>query len=214
MNTAGGGTLSLILYAAVYIVGVRYLLTRREPPGHPSLTGAMVLWLIVAIPSLIGLASPALYDALSRQPEAIEQGQIWRLLTSTVVQDGGVAGTVFNLITLAFTAALAFRLLRPGAALITFTVGAVGFNAAAAYVWHAPGAGNSGATFFLLAATAMIRSLQRRTGPGGIVTSVIAAAGIVLSFTNDAHGTAILGGLLFGALVTAFGHALPEFSAL
>jgi hypothetical protein len=64
-----------------------------------------VLWLVVAIPSMPQFVFPPLLRALEREPNQIEHhGQVWRVLTYVVVQDGGVVGTVSNLVLLAVVA--------------------------------------------------------------------------------------------------------------
>ena len=64
-------------------------------PSRPVLTAVTVL--VVAVPSLVQLTvAPDLLAALERDRGAIADGQVWRLLTSLVVQDGGWAGTVFQ----------------------------------------------------------------------------------------------------------------------
>ena len=94
-----------------------------------------------------------------------------------MVQDGGVAGTVWNLVILAVVGVVAIRAWGSARGLIIFAVGVVGFNLATTFAWPSVGAGNSAATFTLTA-----------------------ACGIVLLVLRDAHGCAMLGGLVIGAL--------------
>jgi hypothetical protein len=146
MNTGQAGALTSLLYVAVLIAclppayqrvgGLGPLLRRPQP-------GAVALWLLVAVPSLVELGWPRVYDVLSRQPTLIGHGQLWRLITSVVVQDGGVIGTAYNLVTLGLTVPAAVALWRAGPALGLFLTGALVFNVPAAFVWHAAGGGNS-----------------------------------------------------------------------
>ncbi len=64
---------------------------------------------MTAVVSVLGLIVPAVEVALRRDRTAIDHGQVWRLVTALVVQDGGVAGTVFNLAGLAAVGVLAER---------------------------------------------------------------------------------------------------------
>lgn len=111
----------------------------RRP--HPV---AVVLWLAVAVPSLLQLVRPQIYAALARDLVQIGHGEWWRLLTPVLVQDGGLAGTAYNLVTLALTAPAATALWRPLRAVAVFVAGALVFNLPATYVWHDAGGGNSG----------------------------------------------------------------------
>ncbi|BFU45628.1 hypothetical protein [Krasilnikovia sp. MM14-A1004] len=95
VNTAQSGTWSALLYLVVYVaclplvcrrVGGPIPLLRKTPPAY------WIPWLLVAVPSLIELAWHGVYDVLSRQPDLIVDGQVWRLLTSVVV-----GALVFNL---------------------------------------------------------------------------------------------------------------------
>jgi len=112
MDTAQGGLLSVLVYVVVYIASLRTV-GRHLAAGSPRRRlhpVAVLLWLLVAVPSLLQLVRPGIYDLLSRQPMLIERGEWWRLLTSVLVQDGGALGTVYNLVTLALTASAAVAL--------------------------------------------------------------------------------------------------------
>ncbi len=201
MNTSQGNVVSYLLYAAVYIVALR----RLAPLGalRSRSVAALLMWLVVAVPSIVGLAVAPMYSALSRQPDAIRHGQLWRLVTSIVVQDGGVVGTVYNLVTLALVAAVAMKVWRWWAAVVVFLVGGIGFDLAATFLWHDPGAGNSAATFFLLTAT--LAAWQHKGHDRHMLSAIgaLAVIGVVLTVIDDAHGTAVLGGLVVGAAIAA-----------
>ena len=47
--------------------------------------------------SVAGLISPAVLGGLERTPAALH-GEVWRWVTSLLVQDGGILGTASNLI--------------------------------------------------------------------------------------------------------------------
>ncbi len=76
----------------------------------------MLIWFAVAVPSLLQIWFPGLETAWRRDPDAVRlHGQAWRLLTSVLVQDSGIGGTVFNLIILAATVVFAGASgVRPG----------------------------------------------------------------------------------------------------
>jgi len=208
MSTSGGGTVNAVLYVIVLACSVRAAaallggdLARllRRPP-----VAAVALWLVVAIPSLLQFAFPSLLRALERDPDQIRQhGQWWRLFTSAVVQDGGVAGTVWNLVILAVVAVVAIRAWGSARGLIIFAVGVVGFNLATTYAWPSVGAGNSAATFTLAASVTGLAVVKARDRVTVLLAAVTAACAIVLLVLLDAHGIAMLGGLVIGVLAGA-----------
>ena len=157
---------------------------------------AIALWLIVAIPSLLQTPFPGLLRALERDPDQIRQhGQWWRLVTSAVVQDGGIAGTVWNLVILAVVGVVAIRAWGALRGLIIFAVGVVGFNLATTFAWPSVGAGNSAATFTLAASVTGLALVQVRDRVALLLAALTAGCGIFLLALLDAHGSAMLGGL-------------------
>ncbi|WP_431924762.1 rhomboid family intramembrane serine protease [Nonomuraea jabiensis] len=106
----------------------------------PYTTAAV--FVITAIPSLLQFAIPGLEPALMRNPAAIAEGEWWRLGTALVVQDGGVPGTLFNLVCLAVLGYFAERAFGPARWLALYAAGAV-TGEAAGYLLNDPGAGNS-----------------------------------------------------------------------
>jgi membrane associated rhomboid family serine protease len=97
--------------------------------------------LVTAAVSLTQLAVPQLLERLGRTPAA-RHGESWRLLTSMLVQDGGVAGTVFNLGGLVVLGVLAERVdPRLHWAMAYLGAGLVG--ELAGLWWQPSGGGNS-----------------------------------------------------------------------
>jgi len=172
----------------------------RRPP-----VAAVALWLIVAIPSLLQFAFPGLLPALERDPDQIRHhGQWWRPFTSGVVQDGGIAGTVFNLVSLAIVGVVALRAWGSVRGLIIFAVGVVGFNLATTFAWPSVGAGNSAATFTLAASVTGLAVVKVRERVVALVVGALTAGcGIFLLALGDAHGSAVIGGLVIGVLAGA-----------
>jgi hypothetical protein len=133
---------------------------------------APVLTCCVLLPtaalSVVGLVVPAVERALRRDGAAIGHGQAWRLATGLLVQDGGVAGTVLNLLGLAIIGVLAERLLSRPRWAIGYAGGAVAGELAGWAGWQPVGAGNSVAVCGLSAvlAVALWRDARRRDRPG------------------------------------------------
>ncbi|ODT98487.1 MAG: hypothetical protein ABS81_27770 [Pseudonocardia sp. SCN 72-86] len=206
MDTSGQGSYSGLAYAVMLLA----TLAAMQPAlGNPIAwlrrprAAAVALWLVVAVPSLLELAWHPIYDALSRQPDLIRDGQVWRLLTSVTVQDGGLPGTVSNLVWLAVLAPLAVHLWGPPRALGLFAFGVVAFDAMTTWVFPSPGGGNSAALFFLTATTTALLVVRRRHPLPLAVAVLVVAIGVFLVVRDDAHGLVMLGGLVVGGIVAA-----------
>lgn len=205
MTTSGAGWIGAVLFAVVLVLAtligsVRIGEGRIGEVGftRPPRT-AVVLWLLIAVPSLLQIVVPAVLDALERDPTQIRDHQWWRIFTSVAVQDGGLAGTVVNLLVLAWVAPLAVRVWGGVRAVLLFVASQIIFGLFTAFLFPSPGAGNSGATLALAASFAglvVMQSKDRRvlTASGGIVL-----AGVLLVVVDDAHGLAVLTGALLGA---------------
>jgi membrane associated rhomboid family serine protease len=216
MNTSGGGELQALLYAlmlmcsawaglALLAVASPRRLARRPP------VAAVGLWLVVAVPSLIQLTFPQLLGWLGRQPAMIrDDGQVWRLVTSAVVEDGGLAGTLFNLAVLAVIAVIAVRIWGAATALAIFVAGVVGFNVMATYVSPSAGAGSSGGTFMLAASVTGLAAVVIRRPLFAVLAAGTIADGVMLLALRDAHGEVVLAGLLVGALLGVSSSHLPQ----
>ncbi len=208
MSSSGGGTVNAVLYVIMLACAVRAgaallggdiaRVLRRLP------VAAVALWLIVALPSLLQFAFPGLLHALERDPDQIRQhGQWWRLFTSAVVQDGGIAGTLFNLTILTIVGVVAILAWGSVRGLIIFAVGVVGFNLATTFAWPSVGAGNSAATLTLAASVTGLAVVKMRERVVVVLGALTAGCGIFLLALRDAHGSAVIGGLVIGVLVGA-----------
>jgi membrane associated rhomboid family serine protease len=156
--------------------------------------------LVVAVPSLVQLtAAPGLLSALERDRSALAAGQLWRLVTSLVVQDGGWPGTVFNLAALLLVGAAAERVEGRRRWLVVALVAGVG-----AQLWglvvQPVGGGNSVVVFGLAAAVA-VAAVQRGRGPTRPLGAVVLALGAVLLVTGDLHGGAVVLGAVTAVLL-------------
>jgi Rhomboid family len=170
-----------------------------------------VPWLTLAVTLVTGavnltqLASPGLLDRLGRTPAA-RQGEPWRLLTSLLVQDGGVAGTVFNLGGLVVIGVLVERVdsrLRWSVAYVT--AGLVG--ELAGLWWQPTGGGNSVAVCGLagLLSVAVLRAAPELPPAASVAVLVWVLALVSL----QAPGL-VWPGLLATVLLVLLGRHVPR----
>ncbi|SFM89120.1 hypothetical protein SAMN05216207_1004135 [Pseudonocardia ammonioxydans] len=199
MTTSGTGWANVL--GVVLVLGA-VVAVAAGPGGRfrPTLAGAG-LWLLVAVPSLAQLAVPGLLDALARVPELIRAGQVWRLATSVVVQDGGAAGTASNLVLLAVVVCAAVPASGPARSWALFLGGAVAFDLVTTFAFPSTGAGNSAATYVLGCALLGLRLVRGRTSRSVTAAVVAGATGVALLVVRDAHGFAVLGGLAAGTVL-------------
>jgi membrane associated rhomboid family serine protease len=134
---------------------------------------------------------------LERDADRIAAGQFWRLVTTLVQQDGGVAGTVFNLGSLLVLGSVAEVLVGPRRTIATFfTVGALAQLPALA--WQPIGAGNSVANFGLAGLISVV-VVRARPAPAVMAPAILAlGTGAVLLASRDVHGAAFVLGALGG----------------
>lgn len=204
MDTSGTSLLFVLSFVAVIAAAVRSvepLLEGRLSMRHVPPAG-WVVWLCVAVPSLLQIPRPQVYEALHRDARAVlDSHQWWRLVTSVTVQDGGIAGTVSNLVLLALALTLCLPLWGSLTTVVTFVGAGVGLNVLAVTFGATDGGGNSAATLPLLAslppfALAVLAAGHRLRAVAGCL--VVAGAAIVLVAANDAHGVAVGLGLVLG----------------
>jgi membrane associated rhomboid family serine protease len=140
--------------------------------------------------------APWLLDQLERNWTLIGRGQIWRLLTSLVVQDGGLAGAIVNLIALAAIGVAAEQVW--GAKRWAAIALAAGLGAQFWGIIVQPvGAGNSVAVFGLAASMAVLAVL-RGVGIQRVVGLVSLVGAAVLLVIGDVHGGAATIGAVLG----------------
>lgn len=141
--------------------------------------------------------APWLLADLERNRDLLARGQVWRLVTSLVVQDGGAVGAVFNLVFLAVVGFAAEDVWDRSWVVIALAAGIGG------QLWgllvQPAGAGNSVVNFGLAASLAAMSVLQGPRVPRvlGLVSLVGAVTLLVL---DDIHGGASLIGAVLGLL--------------
>jgi rhomboid protease GluP len=190
------------LLAAAVRAGLGIIAERRSDGDRRVPVATVTALVVVGVPTLLQLlVAPSLLGYLERDRTAIGDGQVWRLLTSLVVQDGGLAGSIFNLVCLAVVGAVAERVwgARRWAAVALA-------SGAAAQLWglvvQPVGAGNSVAVFGLAASVAAVALMcgNRATRIPAAVSLLVAVA---LLLTGDIHGGAAAVGAAVGFILAS-----------
>ncbi len=197
------------LLAGIWTVGLRRRLDAASHGRFPLLTlGACVL---VAVPGIVQVTvAPGLLAAWQRNDELVGHGQVWRLGTALLVQDGWTGGLIFNLVVLALVGSIAEQIIsRWHWALYALTGALVGGLAGLA--WQPTGGGNSIAFMGLIGGLG-VEVLLRRSLLTTVPAVVSLAACVVLVFGRDLHGAAALGAAAVagGLALRALGRSTPR----
>ena len=146
---------------------------------------------------------PALFVALRRDPAALMQGEIWRLVTPVLIQaellDGGWQQTLGVWLLVAAVLIVAERTIGVKRALTLYVVGAVTGHAIG-HLWQPYGAGCSVAGCGVLGGLAAwlvhARLVQVRLG-----AAFWLVAGVVATALRDIHGPPLAAGALAGVVL-------------
>jgi membrane associated rhomboid family serine protease len=141
------------------------------PRAFPLLTASVTA--VTAVVSVTGLLVEPVLLALRRDPVALAAGQPWRLVTALLVQDGGVPGTVLNLLGLALVGLAAERRLGRTGWSLAYLAGGLTGELVGWAGWQPIGAGNSVGVCGLAGALAV--ALLRTSDPPGRLAAVAPA---------------------------------------
>jgi membrane associated rhomboid family serine protease len=155
---------------------------------------------MIGIPSTLQFFFPILLSMLQRDPARFSHGEWWRLVTPLFVQDGGISGTIFNLIALAFVGTIAEQFWNSRSIYLVFFLGGM-VGEIVAFAWQPIGAGNSLGNFSLAASIAVICILRRSQKPVNIAAFAAIVAYIVLIGLKDIHGAAAFAGAVLAILL-------------
>ncbi len=176
-----------------------------NPPPHrrwPLLTLAVAL-LIGATFAAQGVR-PDLLPLLARDPRMLASGEVWRAVTALFAQDGGTAGTMFNLAWLLVLGTAAERRFSRRAWLAVYFLGGIATEFLA-LAWQPHGAGNSIACMALAGALCSDWREGRGRWWRAAVGLVGTAAAALLLWESDIHGIGFCLGLAIGFVLVAHG---------
>jgi rhomboid protease GluP len=194
--------LYLVLLATAVLAGRGVLAERRSDSDRRVPVATITALVVVGVPTLLQLeVVPSLLGYLERDRTAIGDGQVWRLVTSLVVQDGGLAGSIFNLAGLALVGVIAERVWGAKRwAVVALASGVV------AELWglvvQPVGAGNSVAVFGLAASVAAV-AFMSGNGATRIPAAVSLLVALALLLAGDIHGGAAAVGAAVGFILAS-----------
>jgi membrane associated rhomboid family serine protease len=185
-----------------YMAGFFYLRHKSIKLYFPRIT--VLFFFMIAVPSTLQFIFPSLLTTLQRDPVRFFHGEGWRLVTALFVQDGGIAGTIFNLISLLFVGAIAEQLWTSRDFLLLFLIGGI-VGQIVAFTWQPIGAGNSVGNFSLAASIAVVVFIKSSLQPARIAALLAVATYIVLLALTDIHGAASLTGITLASFLVKRG---------
>ncbi len=177
--------------------------SNTRKPNFPWTT--FLLLLAIGIPSILQFFFPAMLPAFQRDYERFLHGDWWRLISPLFVQDGGVIGTIFNLISLALVGSVAERIWNGRSMLIIFFIGGI-VAEIAGFAWQPIGAGNSVGNFSLAASVAVASLRPIRSKPVQLLALVALGADGILLWLQDIHGAAALMGTIQALVLSRVWH--------
>jgi membrane associated rhomboid family serine protease len=167
---------------------------------YPLIT--LTLFVLVAIPSVLQFPFPRLLYALRRDGDlTLHHGEWWRVVTALLVQDGGVVGTVSNLVALVLIGLVAERLWGLWLPVLFFGAGIC--SQFVGLAWQPIGAGNSVGNFGMATGVLLLCVLRAKAVLPRILGVIGIVAGLALLLLRDIHGGAVAIGLVLSALLLA-----------
>lgn len=162
----------------------------------------LLLAVTVALPTTLQFFFPEILSAFRRDYARFLSGDWWRLITPLFVQDGGIAGAIFNVVSLLLVGGIAEQVWGGKRMIGIFFVGGI-VGEAVAFAWQPIGAGNSVGNFSLAASVA-VACLTPHAARITRMTALLAlSADVVLVLLKDIHGAAAVTGITLALLLRA-----------
>ncbi|GAA2644420.1 hypothetical protein [Streptomyces lunalinharesii] len=189
--------------------------------GEETVRRRPVPWAAIALTAVavgavvLQLAWPGAMDALDADPR---KSGWWRVVTSVFLQNGGVFGGAWNLVTLAVIAALAQWFWRGPLMLVLFAAGVLLpqqidalFGETARSTDPRNFAGSSGATYFLAATLAAGLLLTAPRAKERLLALAVPAGGLAMWLAQEnGHGLVACYGFALGAVLLPLARRLPH----
>ncbi len=185
-------------------------ISSTEPANfsHPP-WATLSLFVAIGIPTTLQFFFPYILTLFRRDTVAFLAGDWWRVITPLFVQDGGVSGSIFNLVSLLIVGSIAERLWGSRRWLIIFFVSGV-LCEIIALAWQPVGAGNSGANFALAGSVAVVCLTRNPLRLERIFAVVVLATGMLLLMLHDIHGAATALGAAIALTLIWFEHSKSQ----
>jgi membrane associated rhomboid family serine protease len=161
----------------------------------------LALTILVIVGAIAQWLHPQILIDFRRDSAAVHNGQYWRLISTLFEQDGGLAGTIFNIACLLILGVLAETVFGRGWMVLLFLAGGIATELVALSL-QPVGAGNSAGNFALaggLIAKSVLSSSDTQPRVLAILCILLALALVVM---RDIHGAACLFGLLLGFAIS------------
>ncbi|HEY2828177.1 MAG TPA: rhomboid family intramembrane serine protease [Pirellulales bacterium] len=169
----------------------------------------LLLIVAIGIPTTLQFFFPSILMLFRRDASAFLAGDWWRVLTPLFVQDGGVSGSIFNLLSLLFVGSVAEHLWGRVRWLIIFFLGGIS-SEIISLAWQPVGAGNSLANFSLAASVAAICFTRDPLPLERVAACLALGAGAWLLALHDNHGAAVAVGAVIALMLIWFDNRRPQ----
>ncbi len=183
--------------------------TKQFTAGSWLPVATLLLTATIAVPSFLQSFSPAVLPLLRRDSGAIMNGDWWRVGTALLVQDGGITGSLINLVALLLVGSVSERLWGAARMLGIFVAGGV-LSECVALAWQPIGAGNSVGNFALAGSLASFCLIRPTVGGERLHSCVTLGIGVLLLTVRDIHGAAIGFGAVLGLALIEHGRRSPS----
>jgi membrane associated rhomboid family serine protease len=195
MNQLSPVCLVVGLYWAL-LAGRLFIMDRAGQPARGPVSplyrfplATALLALAISVPTTLQFFFPIVLSALRRDYARFLAGDWWRLITPLFVQDTGLAGACFNIVTLLLVGATAEKLWGARRKLVIFFVGAL-VGEVVGFAWQPIGAGNSVGNSSLAASMASVCLLSSASRKTQFCALRALSADALLLVLKDIHGAA------------------------